>query len=74
MLPLAWTYIIKDEHIKKACGTCNGGKIYGCAVILAHTYDTSCIEQPTLQMFWSLAALNGMMVIRVDAGNAFAPS
>ena len=43
MLPFVWTYIYKDGNVQKACGTCNGGKQYGKAVTLAHTY-ASCIE------------------------------
>ena len=55
----------------KARGTCNGGKRYGRAITMAHTY-ASCLEQQASRMFWSLAALNGMTVIGADAGNAFA--
>ena len=71
VLPFVWTYLFKDGTTPKARGTCNGGKRYGHAVTMAHTY-ASCVEQPASRMFWSLTALNGMTVIGADAGNAFA--
>jgi hypothetical protein len=70
VLPFVWTYLFKDGIKPKARGTCNGGKRYGKAVTLAHTY-ASCVEQPSARIFWSLAALNGMRVLGADAGNAF---
>jgi hypothetical protein len=71
VLPFVWTYLFKDGVKPKARGTCNGGKRYGKAVTLAHTY-ASCVEQPGARIFWSLAALHGMTVLGADAGNAFA--
>jgi hypothetical protein len=71
VLPFVWTYLFKDGITPKARGTCNGGKRYGKAVTLAHTY-ASCVEQPGARIFWSLAALHGMTVLGADAGNAFA--
>jgi hypothetical protein len=71
VLPFVWTYLFKDGIKPKARGTCNGGKRYGKAVTLAHTY-ASCIEQPGARIFWSLSALHGMTVLGADAGNAFA--
>jgi hypothetical protein len=71
VLPFVWTYLFKDGIKPKARGTCNGGKRYGKAVTLAHTY-ASCVEQPGARIFWSLAALHGMTVLGADAGNAFA--
>ena len=38
---------------------------------LAHTY-ASCIKQPAARLFYSLAALKGMIIIVADASNAFA--
>jgi hypothetical protein len=38
VLPFVWTYLFKDGIKPKARGTCNGGKRYGKAVTLAHTY------------------------------------
>ena len=37
---------------------------------LAHTY-ASCIEQPAARMFYSLAALENMIILGADASNAF---
>jgi hypothetical protein len=71
VLPFVWTYLFKDGIKPKARGTCNGGKRYGKAVTLAHTY-ASCVEQPGARIFWSLSALHGMTVLGADAGNAFA--
>jgi hypothetical protein len=71
VLPFVWTYLFKDGIKPKARGTCNGGKRYGKAVTLAHTY-ASCVEQPGARVFWSLSALHGMTVLGADAGNAFA--
>jgi hypothetical protein len=71
VLPFVWTYLFKDGTQPKARGTCNGGKRYGRAVTLAHTY-ASCVEQPGARIFWSLAALHGMTALGADAGNAFA--
>jgi hypothetical protein len=71
VLPFVWTYLFKDGITPKARGTCNGGKRYGKAVTLAHTY-ASCVEQPGARIFWSLSALHGMTVLGADAGNAFA--
>jgi hypothetical protein len=71
VLPFVWTYLFKDGVKPKARGTCNGGKRYGKAVTLAHTY-ASCVEQPGARIFWSLSALHGMTVMGADAGNAFA--
>ena len=45
ILPFVWTYLYKEGTIPKAQGTCNGGKRYGKAVTLAHTY-ASCIKEP----------------------------
>ena len=73
ILPFVWTYLFKDGTTPKARGTCNGGKRYGRAITMAHTY-ASCAEQPASRIFWSLAALNGMTVIGADVGNAFAES
>ena len=73
-LPFVWTYLYKDNGIKiiqKARGTCNGGKRYGKAVTLAHTY-ASCVEQPASRLYYALAAMEGMTVIGADASNAFA--
>jgi hypothetical protein len=71
VLPFVWTYLFKDGIKPKARGTCNGGKRYGKAVTLAHTYAT-CVEQPGARIFWSLSALHGMTALGADAGNAFA--
>ena len=71
VLPFVWTYLYKDGTTEKARGTCNGGKKYGKAVTLAHTY-AACIEQPASRIFWALSAIEGMTVIGADAGNAFA--
>jgi hypothetical protein len=71
VLPFVWSYLLKDGIKPKARGTCNGGKRYGKAVTLAHTY-ASCVEQPGARLFWSLSALHGMTALGADAGNAFA--
>ena len=71
ILPFVWTYLYKEGNIPKARGTCNGGKRYGKAVTLAHTY-ASCIEQPAARLFYALAALEGMIIHGADASNAFA--
>ena len=71
ILPFVWTYLYKDGNKQKARGTCNGGRRYGKAVTLAHTY-ASCIEQPAARLFYSLAALENMIILGADASNAFA--
>ena len=71
ILPFVWTYLYKNGTTPKARGTCNGGKQYRKAITLAHTY-ASCIEQPAAKMFYSLAALENMIILGADASNAFA--
>jgi hypothetical protein len=66
VLPFVWMNLFKDGIKPKARGTCNGGKHYGKAVILAYTY-ASCMEQPGSRMFWSLSSLHGITVLGADA-------
>ena len=71
LLPFVWTYLYKPNGDQKARATCNGGKRYGRAVTLAHTY-ASCVEQPAARLFYGLAALENMIIVGADASNAFA--
>ena len=71
ILPFVWTYLYKDGNIQKAWEICNGSKQYGKAVTLAHTYS-SCIKQPAAQLFYSLAVLQGVIIIGADASKALA--
>jgi hypothetical protein len=77
VLPFVLTYLIKEdpitrEPILKSRGTCNGGKKYGKAVIVAETHAT-CVEQPACRLYWSVtAASECLLAMGADAGNAFA--
>jgi hypothetical protein len=71
LLPLLWTYLIKDCGTKKAWCVCNGSKHMTGSVTLAETYAGS-LEQTGSRIFWSAAALYNFITIGADASNAFA--
>ena len=71
LLPLLWTYIIKDNGTKKARCVCNGSPKMRVAVTLANTYAKS-LEQTGARIFWASTAIHNFIVIGADASNAFA--
>jgi Reverse transcriptase (RNA-dependent DNA polymerase) len=76
VLPFVWNYLMKLDPVdgtekRKARATCNGGKQFGKAVILAETYAT-CVEQPACRLLWAMTAALCLIAIGADAGNAFA--
>lgn len=71
LLPLLWTYLIKDDGTKKARCVCNGSPRMRGSVTLANTYAGS-LEQTGGRIFWALTAINNFITIGADASNAFA--
>jgi len=71
ILNFVWTYVIKLDGNRKARATCDGSKRAGKAVTLAETF-AACVDQTSVRIFWATAALQNMLVIGADAGNAFA--
>ncbi len=71
LLPLLWTYMIKDCGTKKARCVCNGSPKQRGAVTLANTYAGS-LEQVGARIFWAATAIHNFVTIGADASNAFA--
>ena len=71
LLPLLWTYLIKDDGTKKARCVCNGSPRMRGSVTLANTYAGS-LEQTGGRIFWALTAMFNFITIGADASNAFA--
>jgi hypothetical protein len=70
LLPLLWTYLIKDCGTKKACYVCNGSKHMTGSVTLTETYAGS-LDQTGSRIFWA-ATLYNFITIGADTSNAFA--
>jgi deoxyuridine 5'-triphosphate nucleotidohydrolase len=71
LLPLLWTYLIKDCGTKKARCVCNGSPKMKGTVTLGDTYAHA-LEQTGSRIFWSVTALYNFITIGADASNAFA--
>ena len=71
LLPLLWTYMVKDCGTKKARCVCNGSSKMKGTVTLGDTYAGS-LEQTGSRIFWSATALYNFITIGADASNAFA--
>ena len=71
LLPLLWTYLIKDCGTKKARCVCNGSPKLRGSITLADTYAGS-LEQTGSRIFWSATAMFNFITIGADASNAFA--
>ena len=71
LLPLLWTYMIKDCGTKKARCVCNGSPKMKGTVTLGDTYAHA-LEQTGSRIFWSATALYNFITIGADASNAFA--
>ena len=71
LLPLLWTYVIKDCGTKKARCVCNGSAKMTGSVTLAETYAGS-LQQSASKILWAATALYNMITIGADASNAFA--
>ena len=71
LLPLLWTYLIKDDGTRKARCVCNGSPRQRGSVTLANTYAGS-LEQTGARIFWAATAINNFITIGADASNAFA--
>lgn len=71
ILPLLWTYLIKDDGTKKARCVCNGAPSKKGSVTLGATYAAS-LEQTGARIFWAAAALSNFRVYGADVSNAFA--
>ncbi len=71
LLPLLWTYMIKDDGTKKARCVCNGSPKMKGSVTLGDTYAGS-LEQTGSRIFWAATAINNFVTIGADVSNAFA--
>ncbi len=71
LLPLLWTYMIKDDGTKKARCVCNGSPRMKGTVTLGDTYAAS-LEQTGSRIFWAATAINNFVTIGADVSNAFA--
>ena len=71
VLPLIWTYLIKDCGTKKAQCCCNGSPKMKGTVTLGEKYAGS-LEQTGARIFWAATAINNFITIGADASNAFA--
>ena len=71
LLPLIWTYLIKDCGRKKARCCCNGSPNMKGSVTLGETYAGS-LDQTGARIFWAATVINNYITIGADASNAFA--
>ena len=71
ILPLTWTYVIKNKGVKKARCVCNGSPRLKGSVTLGHTHAAS-LEQSGSRSFLAMHALTNFQVHGTDATNAFA--
>ena len=70
VLPLIWTYLIKNDGTKKARCVCNGSPTRQGSVTLAHTYAAA-LDQSGARTFWAITAINDYVAYGADATNAF---
>ena len=70
MLPLIWTYLIKNDGTKKARCICNGSSYRKGSDILAYTYAAA-LDQLVASTFLAITALNNYVAYGGDAKNAF---
>ena len=71
VLPLIWTYLVKNYGTKKARCVCNGSPTCKGSVTLAHTYAAA-LDQSGARTFWAITSLNDYITYGADATNAFA--
>ena len=71
LLPLLWTYLIKDCGTKKARCVCNGSPKMKGTVTMGNTYASS-LDQTGSRIFWAATAINNYITIGADVSNAFA--
>ena len=71
LLPLLWTYLIKDCGTKKARCVCNGSPKMKGTVTMGNTYAGS-LDQTGSRIFWAATAINNYITIGADVSNAFA--
>jgi hypothetical protein len=69
-----WNYLIKKDGRRKARQCCDGSKRAAPQLQNAERTHASCVAQPGLRLFLSLAASLGMIVYFLDATNAYANS
>jgi Reverse transcriptase (RNA-dependent DNA polymerase)/GAG-pre-integrase domain len=69
-----WTYLIKTDGRRKARQCCDGSKRAAPQLQNAECTHASCVAQPGLRLFLSLASSLGMIVYFLDATNAYANS
>ena len=68
---LIWTYNIKElDARKKARCACDGSTRAGQVRVIDHTYANS-VDQTGSRIFWSIAAVENMVVYGSDVVNAF---
>lgn len=66
-----WTYLIKTDGTKKACGVCDSSSRAGKARTQDYTY-ASCVEMTGLCLFHVICSLESLMIYGADASNTFA--
>jgi hypothetical protein len=71
VLPLIWTYLIKDCGTKKARCCCNRSPKVKGTVTLGETYAGS-LDQTGSRIFGAATAINNFITIGADASNTFA--
>jgi len=70
VLPLIWTYIVKNYGTKKARCVCNNGPNRRVSLTLAHTYAVA-LDQSGARIFWAITAINNYVAYGPNATNAF---
>ena len=70
ILPLIWTYMVKNDGTKKAQCVCDRSPHNKGSVTINYTYAAA-LDQAGARTFWALAALNNHIVVGADATNAF---
>ena len=86
VLPLIWTYLVKNDGTKKARCVCNDISNLQVSVTLSHTYAVA-LDQSGFhtfwaitainngaRTFWTITAINNYVAYGTDATNTFAES
>ena len=71
LMSLIWTYLVKTDGVKKERCVCDGSPRQKGVIIMGKTYAAA-LKQSGAHLFWSLVALNNLLVYSADATNAFA--
>jgi hypothetical protein len=67
-----WRYIFKEDGSKKARNCCDGSLKAAPQLHAAEQTYSSCVEHPSMRLFYALCSYLGMLIWYLDAVNAYA--